>query len=363
MNENIGKGKKVVVGMSGGVDSSVTAYILKQQGFEVIGLHMKSSNSEMAATDEQSARSVCDKLGIKLAVVSYKDEMQQVIDYFINEYKNGRTPNPCVRCNKTVKFKPFIEYAEQIGADFFATGHYAQIEHNADEHVLYAAVDASKDQTYFLNQLSEEQLSKVLFPLGKLTKEEVREIAEKIGFENAHKKDSYDVCFLGNQKFKDYIAKAIPEKQGDIVECNTGKVVGKHSGLSKYTIGQRKGLGIGGGFGETLDAWFVVKKDLNKNILYVEQGNGSSLFSNKIIVKDFNFIAKNHESKFECFSKFRYRQKLQEVEVNVQEDNVVIYPKNSQRAVTPGQFAVLYKNDNGRIVCLGGGVIEEACKV
>lgn len=358
MNENIGKGKKVVVGMSGGVDSSVTAYILKQQGFEVIGLHMKSSNSEMSLDDEKNARNICEKLGIEFVVIDYKDEMQVVIDYFINEYKNGKTPNPCVLCNKIVKFKPFIEYAEKIGADFFATGHYAQIEHKEKEHILFSAEDVSKDQTYFLNQLSQKQLSKVLFPLGKLTKNEVRKIAEEIGFDNAHRKDSYDVCFLGNQKFKDYISKAIPENKGNIVDVLTGKVVGTHFGLSKYTIGQRKGLGIGGGFGKTLDAWFVAKKDINNNILYVEQGNGDSLYTDVVSVSDFNWIPQKPADDFECFAKFRYRQQPQLVNVKVLDEKVLLYPKDKQRAVTSGQFAVLYKNDNDKLICLGGGKID-----
>lgn len=358
--ENIGKGKKVVVGMSGGVDSSVTAYILKQQGYEVIGLHMRSSNLDTASADEESARKVCEKLGVKFVVIDYKDEMQAVIDYFISEYKSGRTPNPCVMCNKTVKFKPFVGYCEEIGADYFATGHYARIEHVNGKHVLYSACDTQKDQTYFLNQLTQKQLSKVLFPLGKLTKTEVRNIAEKIGLENAHKKDSYDVCFLGNQKFKDYISKAIPEKVGDIVDYKTGKVVGQHTGLSKYTIGQRKGLGIGGGHGETLDAWFVAKKDLLKNILYVEQGNGNSLFSDTVVVEGFNWMADKSQAGFNALAKFRYRQDVQEVFVKSDGERVLIYPKKPQRAVTPGQFAVLYEESGDKLVCLGGGVIEDA---
>lgn len=358
---NIGGNKKVVVGMSGGVDSSVTAYILKQQGYEVVGLHMKSSNSEMAELDEQSARNVCEKLGIEFVVIDYKTEMDSVIDYFISEYKSGRTPNPCVMCNKNVKFKPFIEYAEKIGADFFATGHYARIEHLKNKHILYSASDEQKDQTYFLNQLSQVQLSKVLFPLGELTKNEVREIAEKIGLENAHKKDSYDVCFLGNQKFKDYIEAVVPERPGDIVDYKSGKVVGVHSGLSKYTLGQRKGLGIGGGHGETLDAWFVTKKDLPRNILYVEQGNGDSLYSDTVTLKNFNWMTKKPNAEFECLAKFRYRQAPQKVDVMISGDDVVILPKEPQRAVTPGQFAVLYEEKEDKLICLGGGVIENAC--
>lgn len=359
MENNIGNGKKVVVGMSGGVDSSVTAYILKQQGYEVVGLHMRSSNLDMASEDEKTAKKICEEIGIKLDVIDYKDEMQQVKDYFINEYKNGKTPNPCVLCNKVVKFKPFVEYAEKIGAQYFATGHYAQMEHNGDEHILYSALDESKDQTYFLNQLSQKQLSKVLFPLGKMTKSEVREIAEKIGLDNAHKKDSYDVCFLGNEKFRDYISKIIPEKEGDIVDVSTGKVVGKHAGLSKFTLGQRKGLGIGGGFGKTLDAWFVAKKDLNNNILYVEQGDGESLYSDLVHVSDFNWIPKKQQGTIKCFAKFRYRQQMQSVTVKIDGDDVQIIPDEKQRSVTPGQFAVLYKQDADKLVCLGGGKITK----
>lgn len=357
-----GKGKKVVVGMSGGVDSSVSAYILKKQGYEVVGLHMKSSNSEMAEVDEQSARKVCEKLGIDFVVIDYKNEMDSVIDYFISEYRAGRTPNPCVVCNKNVKFKPFVEYAEKTGADYFATGHYARIEHLKDKHILYSASDEQKDQTYFLNQLSQLQLSKVLFPLGALNKSEVRKIAEEIGLENAHKKDSYDVCFLGNQKFKDYIAREIPEVSGDIVDVKTGKIVGRHSGLSKYTLGQRKGLGIGGGHGETLDAWFVAKKDLTRNILYVEQGNGNSLYSDMVIVKNFNWMKEYLNAEFECLAKFRCRQAPQKVMVKVAGDDVIIYPKEPQRAVTPGQFAVLYEEKDNKLICLGGGVIDNACR-
>ena len=349
---------RVVVGMSGGVDSSVAAFILKQQGFEVIGLHMKSSNSETAADDENNARQIANKLGIELTVIDYEDEMQQVKDYFINEYKNGKTPNPCVLCNKIVKFKPFIEFAKKIGADYFATGHYARIEHTQNGHILYSGKDLPKDQSYFLNQLSQEQLEKVLFPLGEYSKPEVRELAEKIGFDNANRKDSYDVCFLGSQKFKEYIEKVIPEKPGDIIDISTGKVVGKHSGLSKYTLGQRKGLGIGGGFGKTLDAWFVSKKDLKTNTLFVEQGNGESLYSNTIVVSGFNWIPNKPETKIECLAKFRYRQDFQKVTVSIDGNDVVIYSEEKQRAVTPGQFAVLYEFENEKYKCLGGGKIS-----
>lgn len=356
--ENNSAKKKVVVGMSGGVDSSVTAYILSREGYEVIGLHMKSSNDDTSSDDENNARKICEKLGIKFVVVNYKDEMQQIKDYFINEYKNGKTPNPCVLCNKTVKFKPFIEYAEKIGADFYATGHYAQIEHINGKHILFAADDKNKDQSYFLNQLSQSQLEKVLFPLGKMSKEQTRKIAEEIGFDNAHRKDSYDVCFLGSEKFKDYISKYVPEKQGDIIDIETNKVIGKHQGLSRYTLGQRKGLGIGGGVGKTLEAWFVAKKDIKNNILYVEQGDGESLYCDAVVVSDFNWIPEKPVSQnFECLAKFRYRQEPQKVRVKISGDGIVIYPKEKQRSVTPGQFAVLYKQNDEKLCCLGGGKI------
>ena len=358
MTKNIGKLGRVVVGVSGGVDSSVAAYILKQQGYEVLALHMKSSNSETAEDDEKRARDICDKIGVRFEVVDYKDEMQIVKDYFVSEYQKGKTPNPCVICNKAVKFKPFVEYVEKIGADYFATGHYARIEHIDGKHVLYQAKDELKDQTYFLNQLSQEQLSKVLFPLGGLTKEEVRQIAAKIGFDTDNTKESYDVCFLGSQKFKDYIAAVIPEKVGDIVDAASGKVVGKHAGLSKYTLGQRKGLGIGGGFGKSLEPWFVAKKDIDKNILYVEQGNGETLFSDKILADNFNWLCDVIDEEIECYAKFRYRQSMQKVVVRKCGKGVEIIPQEKQRSVTPGQFVVLYKQKNGKNICIGGGEIS-----
>ena len=358
MEKNIEKQKKVVVGVSGGVDSSVAAYILKKQGYDVYAIHMRSPNLETAESDENRAREICERIGVTLEVVLYKDEMQIVKDYFVSEYKKGKTPNPCVICNKAVKFKPFIEYAEKMGADFFATGHYARIEHADGKHVLFQAKDENKDQTYFLNQLSQEQLSKVLFPLGDLTKQEVRKIAEEIGFDNENVKESYDVCFLGSQKFKDYIDKEIPETSGNIIDISSGKIIGKHAGLSKYTLGQRKGLGIGGGLGKTLEPWFVAKKDIDKNILYVEQGNGESLFSDKIVADDFNWINNIDAEEFECLAKFRYRQAMQKVLIKKHAKGIEIIPHEKQRSVTPGQFVVLYKIENDKTLCLGGGEIS-----
>lgn len=356
--------KSVVVGMSGGVDSSVVAYLLKKQGYDVIGLHMKNADSDSADADARLVHEICEQLGVKCVVVDYADEMQKVKDYFIEEYKNGKTPNPCVICNKIVKFKPFIEYAEKLGADYFATGHYAVIEHNEDGDFLIVAKDEQKDQTYFLNQLSQKQLKKALFPLGGLDKTRVREIAKEIGLVNADKKDSQDICFLGSEKFKDFMSKNYPEKQGDIIDELSNNVVGKHSGLNKYTIGQRKGLGIGGGHGKTLDAWFVTRKDIKTNTLYVAQGNDDVLYSDALISENFNWITKpDFSSSLECEAKFRYRQTLQPVKVeSLGENKIKVVFDEKQRAITLGQFVVLYKKDNDKIYCLGGGRIDKIIK-
>ena len=353
--------KKIcVVGMSGGVDSSVSAFILKQQGYDVVGLHMKSENADTAKQDEVRVVELCKKLDITLNVVEYADEMQKVKDYFVDEYLSGRTPNPCVVCNREVKFKPFIEFAEKLGADFFATGHYASIEHNENGSVLKIAKDENKDQTYFLCKLTQNQLQKALFPLGGLDKAEVKRIAEENGLVSKDTKESYDVCFLGSEKFKDFMNKNYPEKSGNIVDQVSGNVVGKHNGISKYTIGQRKGLGIGGGFGKSGDCWFVTKKDIKNNILYVAQGNDDLLYSNALESNDVNWIpAVPTKKEFDCFAKFRYRQKPQKVKVKIQ-DNKKVYVEfyEKQRAVTLGQFVVFYDNDK----CLGGGSIDAVFK-
>lgn len=362
MQNNITKlnNKTVVVGMSGGVDSSVAALLLKQKGYNVIGLHMKSSNEENRKEDEDTVIKLCDKLGIKCQIVDYKNEMQYVKDYFVDEYLLGRTPNPCVVCNREVKFKPFIEYVQKIGADFFATGHYARIEHSENGHVIIEAKDTSKDQTYFLCQLSQKQLEKAMFPLGDLTKAEVRNIAEKNGLISAQTKDSYDVCFLGSEKFKDFMDKNYPEKAGNIIDEKTNKIVGRHTGISKFTIGQRKGLGIGGGHGQSGECWFVTKKDIKNNILYVAQGNDDILFSNALISKNFNWMpSAPKEKEIICQAKFRYRQSYQNVKVTCDDSgSVFVTFENKQRAITPGQYVVLY--DNGK--CLGGGTIDEVIK-
>lgn len=349
--------KTVVVGLSGGVDSSVAAYLLKKQGYNVVGLHMKSENAVEAENDEKRVIELCNELGIQLDVVDYSNQMQVVKDYFINEYKSGNTPNPCVICNKEVKFKPFIDYVNKIGADYFATGHYATIEHVDGKTILKKAVDKSKDQSYFLCQLTNKQLSKALFPLGQYTKDEVRKIAKENNLVTAQTKESYDICFLGSTKFKDYMKNNFPEKAGRIIDIQSGKVVGEHTGISKYTIGQRKGLNIGGRIGFEEDRWFVVKKDIKTNTLFVTCGECEEMFSSACVVTQFNWITETKTGTFDAGVKLRYRQPDQATKVTVLDENTVRLDFfNKQRAVTIGQFAVLY-NENG--VCYGGGRINE----
>ena len=347
---------KVVVGMSGGVDSSVAALLLKQLNYNVVAIHMKGENKETCEADENRVRELCSQMGIELIVVDYCDHMQIVKDYFISEYKKGRTPNPCVVCNRDVKFKPFLEYAEKLGADYFATGHYAGVIHDNDKHYLVKAKDQTKDQTYFLCQLSKKQIEKVLFPLGNLTKEEVRKIAEQNNLISKDTKDSYDICFLGSEKFKDFMSKNYPEKPGSIIDEKTNRVVGKHSGISKYTIGQRRGLGIGGAKTGTGESWFVTKKDVLNNVLYVTQGNGEELYSNGLIANSLNWLFEPKTNIFNCKAKFRYRQEEQDVTVEVlANEKAKVSFNNPQKAVTIGQYVVFYSENK----CLGGGVINE----
>lgn len=348
--------KTVVVGLSGGVDSSVTAFLLKQQGYKVIGLHMRVENEETREEDEQRVRELCNKLQIECVVVDYQDHMKIVKDYFVNEYLQGRTPNPCVVCNKEVKFKPFLEYMEKLGADYFATGHYAIVEHNGEQHFLKKGKDQNKEQSYFLCQLSNEQLSKVLFPLGELTKEEVKNIAKENGLVDERTKESYDVCFLGSQKFKDFMNENYPEKPGNIIDKKTNTIVGKHTGISKYTIGQRRGLNIGGKNGFEAERWFVVDKDMKTNTLYVSCGEGEEMFSSTCIVTDFNWLVRK-EKEFNAFVKLRYRQPEQQTKVVVLDEKTIrLEFIEKQKAVTIGQFAVLYDEEEN---CIGGGTISE----
>ncbi|MBC6117161.1 tRNA 2-thiouridine(34) synthase MnmA [Listeria innocua] len=354
---------RVVVGMSGGVDSSVTAHILKEQGYDVIGIFMKNWDDTdefgvcTATEDYEDVIRVANQIGIPYYAVNFEKEYwDKVFTYFLDEYKLGRTPNPDVMCNKEIKFKAFLEHAESLGADYVATGHYAQVKKVGDEIELLRGVDNNKDQTYFLNQLSQDQLKKVMFPLGGMEKTEVREIATKAGLATANKKDSTGICFIGERNFKQFLSEYLPAQPGDMRTLD-GEVLGKHDGLMYYTIGQRHGLGIGGD-GEP---WFVVGKDLKNNVLFVEQGfHHDSLYSDSLIATDISFTTNSEKPKtFVCTAKFRYRQTDTKVTVNMREDGTAeVVFADPVRAITPGQAVVFYDGD----ICLGGGTIDTVWK-
>ena len=353
---------RVVVGISGGVDSSVAAYLLKKAGHDVIGLFMINWDEEdgqcTAMEDYEDVKRVCDKIGIPYYSVNYaKEYYDRVFKYFLEEYKNGRTPNPDVLCNREIKFGPFLEKARSLGADMIATGHYAKSLKKDGLTYLCKAKDLTKDQSYFLNQLSQDQLSSGIFPLADIEKKEVREIAKVLGLSTAEKKDSTGICFIGERNFRKFLKQYLPAKSGEIRTLDD-KVVGKHDGLMYYTIGQRHGLNLGGTHNGNGERWFVVKKDLKNNVLYVNQGECEELFSNGLIATDMNWIPKIPTKKeFECLAKFRYRQPDQEVKVTILEDNKIkVDFKKKQRAIAEGQFVVLYTSDG---LCLGGGIIDE----
>lgn len=354
--------QRVVVGMSGGVDSSVAALLLKQQGYEVVGIFMRNWEERdangvcTAEEDFEDVKRVSSLLEIPYYTVNFaKEYRERVFSYFLAEYSAGRTPNPDVLCNREIKFGPFKEYAEKLGADLIATGHYCGISHENGVHCLLKAKDASKDQTYFLNQLSQRQLEGVLFPLASLEKSEVRALAAQYGLATAEKKDSTGICFIGERNFRKFLQEYLPAKRGKILTLE-GEEVGEHLGLMYYTLGQRRGLDLGGKRGEE-GRWFVVKKDLERNILYVSHGDESPLYSAGCRLSHMNYIpAEPRNESFCCTAKFRYRQSEQRVLFKrTGRDTAEIVYETPQRAVTPGQFAVIY--DETR--CLGGGVIEE----
>lgn len=354
---------RVVVGMSGGVDSSVTALLLKEQGYDVIGIFMKNWDDTdefgmcTATEDYNDVIAVCNQIGIPYYAVNFEKEYwDKVFTYFLDEYRAGRTPNPDVMCNKEIKFKAFLEHALSLGADYLATGHYAQIDYRDGEYKLVRGVDQNKDQTYFLSALSQEQISKAMFPIGHLTKQEVREIASRAHLATAKKKDSTGICFIGEKNFKQFLSKYLPAQPGEMRTLE-GEVKGRHDGLMYYTLGQRHGLGIGGA-GEP---WFVIGKDLEKNILYVGQGyHHPGLYSEGLVATNVSWISKNPRTEpFRCTAKFRYRQPDQGVTVYpLANGKIKIIFDEPQRAITPGQMAVLYNGDE----CLGGGIIDEVIK-
>lgn len=357
--------KRVVVGMSGGVDSSVAALLLKNQGYDVVGLYMlnwEETGEDGQCTAEEDyadVRRVCAKLDIPYYTVNFaKEYMDRVFSYFLKEYAAGRTPNPDVLCNREIKFGPFLEEAKKLGADFIATGHYCKISHENGVHRLLKAADKNKDQTYFLNQLSQAQLKDVLFPLQDLQKPEVRRIAAENGLATAGKKDSTGICFIGERNFRKFLSSYLPAQKGKILDLS-GREVGEHMGLMYYTLGQRRGLDLGGIKGEEEGGrWFVVSKDLEHNVLYVSHGDESPLYSVSCEAGMFNWIPfPPREERFACKAKFRYRQPDQDVQVTVKPDGGLhIAFAEKQRAVTEGQYAVLYRGDE----CLGGGVILSA---
>lgn len=354
---------RVVVGMSGGVDSSVAAWLLKQQGYDVIGVFMKNwdDTDELgyctAEEDYEDVRRVCNQIGIPYYTVNFEKEyMDKVFTYFLDEYKKGRTPNPDVMCNREIKFGEFLEKAMQLEADFLATGHYARLDYAAGEYRLIRGNDPGKDQSYFLHRLDQSQLSKAMFPIGHLDKADVRKIAKEVGLATANKKDSTGICFIGERDFREFLKNYLPAQPGEI-RTLSGDYKGQHEGLMYYTLGQRKGLGIGGPGGP----WFVVDKDLKNNILYVADGDDHPrLYSDGLQASGVHWISgKVPESPYKCAAKFRYRQPDQGVTVHLQPDDrcQVIFDQ-PQRAVTPGQYVVFYEGD----VCLGGGVIDEVIR-
>ncbi|WP_044834609.1 tRNA 2-thiouridine(34) synthase MnmA [Thalassomonas actiniarum] len=355
---------KVIVGMSGGVDSSVSAYLLKEQGYQVEGLFMKNweedDNDEYcaAAEDLRDAQAVCDKLGIKLHTINFATEYwDNVFEYFLAEYKAGRTPNPDIMCNKEIKFKAFLEFAcEDLGADYIATGHYVSREFRDNQWTMIRGKDNNKDQSYFLYTLSHEQVGRTLFPVGNIEKPEVRALAEKADLITHDKKDSTGICFIGERKFKDFLAKFLPAQPGDI-ENPEGEVIGQHDGLMYHTLGQRKGLRIGGLANAGEAPWYVVEKDLKRNVLIVGQGsNHPRLFSKGLIANQLHWVSRQAlEQTLSCTVKTRYRQ--QDVPCTIKplsDGNFEIMFEQEQSSVTPGQSVVFYQDE----VCLGGGIID-----
>jgi len=356
--------KTAIIGLSGGVDSSVAAALLKQQGFEVVGLFMHNWEEEnecgecRAAEDFEDAKAVAEKLKIPVYSVNFaKQYMDNVFEYFLNEYKAGRTPNPDVLCNREIKFGYFKDYAFKLGADVVATGHYAGLRNAGGVKHLIRAADENKCQTYFLNQVKTEQFDNVVFPLGDIgDKSEVRKMAEELGLITAKKKDSTGICFIGERKFREFLSGYLPAQSGEIRDTG-GKILGRHNGLMYYTLGQRRGLGIGGIKGEEQDRWFVVQKNLSENVLVVSCGEGDELLSESLITEGFNWIGGlpiEGLKSFECEARFRHRQPLQKVIAQKTKDGLQLEFFQKQRAITPGQFAVIYLGDR----CLGGGVIK-----
>lgn len=356
--------KKVIVGMSGGVDSSVSAWLMQQQGYQVTGLFMKNWEEDddteycSAAADLADAQAVCDKLGIELLTVNFAAEYwDNVFALFLEEYKAGRTPNPDILCNKEIKFKAFLEYAaEDLGADYIATGHYVRRRDINGTTQLLRGLDGNKDQSYFLYTLSHDQVAQSLFPVGELEKPEVRRIAEELDLITAKKKDSTGICFIGERKFRDFLARYLPAKPGPIITVD-GQEIGQHDGLMYHTLGQRKGLRIGGTRDGSEEPWYVVDKDVENNLLIVAQGHEHPrLMSVGLIAQQLDWVSREPLAQpVRCVVKTRYRQEDIPCTVTpLGEDKISVRFDIPVAAVTPGQSAVFYQDE----VCLGGGIIE-----
>ncbi|MEA5061688.1 MAG: tRNA 2-thiouridine(34) synthase MnmA [Erysipelotrichaceae bacterium] len=366
---------KIMIGLSGGVDSAVAAYLLKRDGHEVTACFMRNwdalangdylgnptINNEQCPQEKDwdDACAVAKKLDIPIMRIDFvKEYWDEVFSFFLSEYKKGRTPNPDIFCNKYVKFDAFLKFAKSKGFDMIAMGHYAKrIDRNGKAYLL-KSFDLNKDQTYFLSQISQEQLKSSIFPLGDIDKTEVRKIAHQLGLSSVmDKKDSTGICFIGERDFKKFLENYIPAKKGKIVDIENNRIIGQHDGVMYYTIGQRKGLGLGGISGELAKGWFVVKKDVINNILYVASGDENDyLYSTSCIVKNLNFITDRPQNGSSLMAKFRYRQKDNPVKINfIDEDTLELVFATPYKAVTTGQAAVLYDGD----ICLGGGLIEE----
>ena len=361
----MGKAEKIIVGMSGGVDSSVSAWLLQQQGYQVEGLFMKNWEEDdteeycSASVDLADAEQVCERLGIRLHRVNFSAEYwDNVFEYFLHEYRIGRTPNPDIMCNREIKFRAFLDHARVLGAERIATGHYVRTRRRNGRVELLRGLDRSKDQSYFLYALDQQQIGSALFPVGELDKTEVRDIARRQGFSVAAKKDSTGICFIGERKFRDFLQRFIPAQPGEIVNLD-GEPLGEHGGLMYYTIGQRQGLGIGGLEGAGEQPWYVVDKRLEENRLVVAQGiDHPRLYHTHCRVEQLHWISgPAGKPGFECSAKIRYRQQDSACRLqSIDGDRAVVAFDEPQRAITPGQALVLYAGEQ----CLGGGVIEAA---
>lgn len=355
---------RIVVGMSGGVDSSVAALLLQREGHAVSGLFMKNWEEAgpvaacPAERDVRDALAVCDRLGIELDAVNFAAAYRErVFGYFLREYHAGRTPNPDILCNSEIKFRVFLDHALAAGAERIATGHYARVEARDGAYCLLKGRDPGKDQSYFLHALTQEQLARAVFPLGNLLKSEVRRIAREAGFGNHAKKDSTGICFIGERNFREFLRGYLPAQAGEIRSID-GRRLGRHDGLMYYTLGQRKGLGIGGSAEGSGEAWYVVAKDMPDNVLVVAQGHDHpALFSRELSVEQLHWIAARAPARlpYRCRAKIRYRQDDQPCIVDCPDGRYRVTFDRPQRAVTPGQSVVLYDGE----ICLGGGVIAD----